>query len=109
MTFPEMAACSSEIRLLRWIFRRDQEAVVCELGLNGDDSSYELRFNPPWNLEGVHTELFDDVVQAFQRNAAIERTLIDEGWMLEGFESVNGATLAVARPRRLTRVTPSRG
>ena len=35
-------------------------------------------------------------MQAFQRHAAIERVLIDEGWMLEGFESVIGATLADA-------------
>ena len=31
---------------------------------------------------------------AFQRHAAIERVLVDEGWLLEGFESVSGATLA---------------
>ena len=45
-----------------------------------------LRLNPPWNLRGITTELFDDAMQAFQRHAAIERVLIDEGWMLEGFE-----------------------
>ena len=91
-----MTACVTETRVLRWTFRRDHEAIVCELGLNSDDSAYELRLNPPWNLHGVTTELFDDSMQAFQRHAAIERVLIDEGWMLEGFESVIGATLAAA-------------
>jgi hypothetical protein len=91
-----MTICATEPRLLRWTFRRDREAVVCELGLNSDDSAYELRLNPPWNLQGTTIELFDDAMQAFQRHAAIERVLIDEGWMLEGFESVVGATLAVA-------------
>jgi hypothetical protein len=91
-----MTICATETRLLRWTFRRDREAVVCELGLNSDDSAYELRLNPPWNLQGTTIELFDDAMQAFQRHAAIERVLIDEGWMLEGFESVVGATLAVA-------------
>jgi len=31
-----------------------------------------------------------------QRHAAIERVLIDGGWMLEDFESVTGATVAKA-------------
>jgi hypothetical protein len=91
-----MAMCLTETRVLRWTFRRDQEEVVCELGLNNDESAYELRLNPPWNLREITTELFDDAMQAFQRHAAIERVLIDEGWLLEGFESVTGATLAPA-------------
>lgn len=91
-----MPICLTETRVLRWTFRRAQEAIVCELGLNQDDSAYELRINPPWNLHGTTTEMFDDAMQAFQRHAAIERVLIAEGWMLEGFESVVGATLAQA-------------
>lgn len=91
-----MTICATETRLLRWTFRRAHEAVICELGLSHDESAYELRLNPPWNLQGVTTELFDDAMQAFQRHAAIERVLIDQGWMLEGFESVIGSTLAEA-------------
>ena len=90
-----MTTCVTEPRVLRWTFRRAHEAVICELGLNSDESAYQLRLNPPWNLHGTTTELFDDAMQAFQRHAAIERVLIDEGWMLEGFESVIGATLAL--------------
>jgi hypothetical protein len=93
-SIPPMAICVTETRSLRWTFRRNQDAVVCELGLNSDDSAYELRLNPPWNLRETTTEVFDDAMQAFQRHAAIERVLIDEGWMLEGFETVIGATLA---------------
>jgi hypothetical protein len=75
------------VRVLRWTFRRDHESLVCELALNTDDSAYELRFNPPWNPSGGATELFTDAVKAFQRHVAIERALVNEGWMLEGFES----------------------
>jgi hypothetical protein len=82
-----LPSTSREVRILRWTFRRDEEVVVCELGLNGDDSAYELRLNPPWNPSGITTELFDDAMSAFQRHAAVERILVDEGWMLEGFES----------------------
>jgi len=91
-----MAICATETRYLRWTFRRDLEAVVCELGLSSDEAAYELRLNPPWNLDTVTTETFDEAIRAFQRHAAIERVLIDEGWMLEGFESVTGATVAKA-------------
>ena len=91
-----MTICATETRVLRWTFRRAHEAVICELGLNKDDSAYELRLNPPWNLHDTTTEAFDNAMQAFQRHAAIERVLVDEGWLLEGFESVIGATLADA-------------
>ena len=84
------------------------DAVVCELGLNNDDSAYELRLNPPWNLQSTPRS-FDDAMQAFQRHAAIERVLIDEGWLLEGFESVIGSTLAQLPRRLMTCVTSSRG
>ena len=83
-TFARTDTC---IRVMRWTFRRDHEIVVCELGLNGDDSAYELRIAPPWNPVGATTELFDDAMSAFQRHTAIERLLVREGWSLETFES----------------------
>jgi hypothetical protein len=95
---PAMAICVSggcsavpssdrEVRVLRWTFRRDQDTVVCELALNGDDSAYELRVHPPSNPAGATLEQFDDAMSAFQRHAAIERMLVTGGWLLEGFES----------------------
>src|SRR5581483_4047720 len=78
---------NSPARVMRWTFRRDHETVVCELGLNNDDSAYELRIDPPWNPTGLTTEVFDDAVSAFQRHGAVERILIDEGWSLERFDS----------------------
>jgi hypothetical protein len=76
-----------EIRILRWTFRRDEDAVICELGLNADDSAYELRVNPPLNPSGSTAEQFHDAMSAFQRHAAIERVLVGDGWLLEAFES----------------------
>ena len=75
------------VRVLRWTFRRADDTVVCELGLNRDDSAYELRLDPPGNPSGVTTECFDDATAAFQRHGAIERLLIERGWSLEQFES----------------------
>src|SRR5262249_352056 len=75
------------VHILRWTFRRDEEAVVCELGLNSDDSAYELRVDPPASGSTATTEQFDDAMSALERHAAIERVLVKEGWLLEGFES----------------------
>jgi hypothetical protein len=82
----EVAACQTP-RALRWTFRRDQEVVVCEMSLSPDHREYELRIQPLWNPVGTNSESFDDARSAFERHAAIERILINEGWSLESFES----------------------
>jgi hypothetical protein len=75
------------IRVLRWTFRRDDEAVVCELALTGEDREYELRAPADWHPTGASVERFDDALTAFQRHAMIERMLLDAGWQLDEFES----------------------
>jgi hypothetical protein len=76
------------IRVLRWTFRHeDQDAVVCELALTGEDREYELRAPADWNPTGLSVERFDDALTAFQRHAMIERLLLDAGWQLDDFES----------------------
>jgi hypothetical protein len=75
------------VRIMRWTFRREEETLVCELGLSGDDSAYELRIASPWNPFGATTELFDDAMSAFQRHTALERELVRDGWSLESFRS----------------------
>lgn len=75
--------------MLRWTFRRDQEVVVCELSLAPDHRAYELRVQPPWNPAGTSSESFSNAQSAFERHAAIERILIDDGWSLEAFESTS--------------------
>jgi len=72
---------------MRWTFRRHDDTVVCELGLNRDESAYELRITPPWNPTGVATEIFNDAAAVFERHSAVERCLIEEGFSLERFES----------------------
>jgi len=75
------------VHILRWTFSRDDERVICELGLARDASAYELRVLPLWNPTAATTELFDDALSAFRRHATIERALINEGWSLDRFES----------------------
>lgn len=57
------------------------------MSLSLDHREYELRIQPPWNATGTSSESFDDARSAFERHAAIERILINEGWSLESFES----------------------
>jgi hypothetical protein len=75
------------VRVLRWTFTRNTENLLCELGLTGDDSAYQLRVDPPENPIGVSIEWYDDAMSAFQRHAVIERLLLEDGWTLERFES----------------------
>lgn len=76
------------VRVLRWTFRRDEdERVVCELGLTGEDREYELRVPAEWSPTHRAIEHFDDALTAFQRHAMIERILLDDGWVLETFDS----------------------
>lgn len=82
-----ITATDPSVRILRWTFRRGEHAVVCELGLNRDNSAYELRVHPARNPTGFRMEQFDDAMSALQRHAAIERVLVNDGWTLEGFES----------------------
>jgi hypothetical protein len=83
-----MDQASHVTRVLRWTFRgENDEAVVCELGLTGYDREYELRVPAEWNPTKREVERFDDALTAFQRHAMIERSLLDAGWVLDGFES----------------------
>jgi hypothetical protein len=70
---------------MRWTFTRGEETVICELGLNHDDTGYELRIEPPWNPLALTTELFDDAVSAFERQTEVEGLLVGDGWSLEAF------------------------
>ena len=68
--------------------------MICQLGLNQDVPPTSCASTRLGNVSGTTTEVFDDAMQAFRRHAAIELVLVDEGWLLESFESVIGATLA---------------
>ena len=81
---------SDDVPVLRWTYRRDGDVLHCELALTADLSAYELRMSPPRLFIGPNAELFDDAISAFQRQAGIERTLVDDGWHLDRFERAAG-------------------
>lgn len=88
------------LNVLRWVYRRDQDAIICELGLNSDESAYELRLQLPAAIGS--RECFHDVTAAFNRHIDVERGLIRDGWSLDAFESSaleRGATAPAAAAR----------
>jgi hypothetical protein len=80
-------ATESHVRVMRWTFRREDETLVCELGLNRDESAYEIRIDPACEVADAASELFDDAISVFQRQAEIERQLVAQGWSLDNFQS----------------------
>ena len=74
-------------RILRWTFRRHEEVVSCELGLDRGDSMYELTVSPPETVGAATKETFTDAIKALNRQAAIERQLIRDGWSLDTFHT----------------------
>ena len=81
-----VAASARAIRVLRWSFQRPNEHLCCELGLDRDEAVYELSIDASWASQ-PRTERFRDVQAALQRQASVERLLVEEGWSLERFES----------------------
>jgi hypothetical protein len=87
MRAPNPRAADRSARVMKWTFRRGDDTLVCELGLNRDESAYELRIDPPSNATGASTETFNNAIAAFERHGDVERSLIENGWSLESFES----------------------
>ncbi len=88
--FPAAPEAQPYVRALRWVFRRGDDLLACELGLTALASAYELRIALPNHPEREQIEIFDDAMAAFQRHASIERALVEDGWSLDSFESRRG-------------------
>ncbi len=84
---PAGEASTAQGSTLRWVFRRGIELIRCELALAPDHWAYELRTEPAPRGVASASEFFEDVWSAFNRQATIERMLLDAGWTLEQFET----------------------
>ena len=67
--------------MLRWVFRRDTDAITCELDARGRHS-YDVCVVPHWNVSSAVIEHYDTPAAALLRHAEIARRLRDHGWML---------------------------
>jgi hypothetical protein len=82
----ETTTTQPRVRVMRWTYRRDGDVLTCQLSLTNDLTAYGLRITPVRIWDGLATELFDDAISAFQRQSALEQTLVDEGWHLDQFD-----------------------
>jgi hypothetical protein len=75
----------STIRLLRWVFQRDNQFLTCQLDREGRRSSYTLSLVPHWDVAHAAAETFEAGISAFRRHAAIADQLRGQGWTLAAY------------------------
>ena len=80
-----IARKSRTVRLLRWVFQRNNQLVTCQLDCEGRRSSYTLSLVPHWDVRQAATETFDAGVSAFRRHAAVAQQLRSQGWTLAAY------------------------
>lgn len=68
------------MRMLRWVFQRNHEAITCEIDASGD-RAYDVCIVPHWNVSAAVVERFDAAYGAFERHAEVARHLRDAGWV----------------------------
>jgi hypothetical protein len=81
----------STVRMLRWVFSRAGETLLCELSLDSGAFAYRLCVSTDDHAR-TFSEQFGDVAKAFERQCQLESALLEEGWTLDSYES---APLAV--------------
>ena len=70
------------IRLLRWVFQRENQLITCQLDREGRHPSYTLSLVPHWDARRAVSENFDAGVSAFRRHATAAEQLRNQGWTL---------------------------
>jgi hypothetical protein len=73
------------IRLLRWVFQRENQLLTCQLEKEGRQASYTLSLVPHWDVRQAVTETYDAGVSAFSRHAAVAEQLRNQGWTLAAY------------------------
>jgi hypothetical protein len=73
------------IRLLRWVFQRENQLITCQLDREGCLSSYTLSLVPHWDVRQATSENFDAGVSAFHRHATVAEQLRSRGWTLAAY------------------------
>ena len=85
VTMNRNARKNRTIRLLRWVFQRDNRLLTCQLDKEGHQTSYTLSVVPHWDVREAVTESFEAGVSAFRRHAAVAEQLRSQGWTLAAY------------------------
>jgi len=81
----KMARNHESFRLLRWVFRRGNRLLTCQLDRDGRQAAYMLSVVPHWDVRQAAVETFDAGASAFRRHAAIVGGLRSQGWTLASY------------------------
>jgi hypothetical protein len=79
------ASKNRTIRLLRWVFQRENRLITCQLDREGRHASYTLSLVPHWDVRQAVSESFDAGVSAFRRHATVAEQLRSRGWTLAAY------------------------
>jgi hypothetical protein len=66
--------------VLRWVFRREANAITCEIDAAGD-RAFEVSIVPHWDVSASTIERFNAAHHAFERHAEVARRLREAGWV----------------------------
>ena len=81
-----IARRNRKIRLLRWVFHRNNRLLTCQLHQEDRPSgSYTLSLVPHWQAGEALSETFTAGMSAFRRHAAIADQLRGQGWTLAAY------------------------
>ena len=81
----KIARKNRSIRLLRWVFQRENRLLTCQLDREGHQTSYTLSLVPHWDVRQAASETFEAGVSAFRRHAAVADQLRSQGWTLAAY------------------------
>ena len=79
------------VRLLRWVFRRDDQLVTCQLDRETSRPGYTLALVPHWDVRQTIVTSFEESVPAFQHHAALASELRQQGWTLASYDAPQAA------------------
>ena len=82
---------SDSTRVLCWVFRRNDQAITCEIDANRTHA-FEVSLVPHWNVSASVIERFDAAHDAFLRHAEVARRLRDAGWVRANAPRVSRST-----------------
>jgi hypothetical protein len=79
------AANRRPAQLLRWVFRRGNRFITCQLDRESRRAAYMLSLVPHWDVRQAVIENFDAGASAFQRHAVLADHLRQNGWTLASY------------------------
>jgi hypothetical protein len=72
-------------RLLRWIFQRGNQMLICRVDQQPGDHAFTLSLEPQPNVAAGIAETFNSAWSAFRRHAMIASELRRSGWTLAAY------------------------